>query len=318
MNESDVILCGHGSGHPRTIKASTYNGQRYSQKVNKNGKTWRKGLIGVWRPKNLTDAQRTAYHNKYETILGRNYYSQNKRKYCYVKYSDGRYYSDCSSSQMLTLSAIGLDMPDYNTEGIYDSSRFERVPVNIVNGHITNPDVLKIADMLLYAGADPDRAKREYVGHVEGVYAFANDSGGAEIVEKYQKFLNANYAQLLKSYAGGLLVVDGEYGEKTRAASVVVWKYMCNKYYGTHLTPGNPYFYSASESAADLITNGEIAKHSTFGYILNGVLSGRGYPSIYSGSFTSETRKALLLFQAKHNLSQTGRMTGAAWAALFN
>ena len=73
MKESDVILCGHGSGNPRTIKASTYNSQRYSQKVTKDGKTWRKGLVAVMRPMALTDKLRPAFKAKYSTILGRNY-----------------------------------------------------------------------------------------------------------------------------------------------------------------------------------------------------------------------------------------------------
>lgn len=316
MKESDVILCGHGSGFPRTIKADVYNGQRYSQKVTKNGKTWRKGLVAVMRPKRLTDDLRKAYHDKYSTILGRNYYSQTKRKYCYTKYSDGKYYSDCSSSQCLTLAAIGLDMPDFNTVGIFESDRFEKVLVHVENGHILDPEVLRVGDLLLYAGADPDRVL--HIGHVEGVYEIASGPVGGESVEKYQKFLNENYAQLLKSYAGGLLSVDGEYGEKTRAASVTIWKYMANKYYGANLDPANHNFYESSKAVADDILNAEVTKHPTFGYILNGILSGRGFGDVYGGTFTAKTRGALLAFQKAKLLPQTGRLSGDVWLKLFN
>ena len=314
MKESDVILCGHGSGTPRTIRADKYNGQRYSQKVTKNGKTWRKGVVAVMRPKGLTDDLRRAYKAKYTTILGRNIYSQAKRKYCYKKYEDGKYYSDCSSSQMLTLAEIGMEMPDYNTVEIFESSKFEKVLITIENGHIKNPELLKVGDQLLYAGSDPSRPL--CIGHVEGVYSF---SGGAEdAVQLYQKFLNENYRDIVLSLFGELLLIDGEYGYKTRAASVAVWKYMYNKYYGGNLTPTNPNFLGASERAASDVLNSEISKHHTFGYILNGVLSGRGYAAVCSGEFTNATRDGVIKLQADAGIPQTGRMSAATWYALFN
>ena len=46
---------------------------------------------------NATD-KRKAVRAKYSEIIGRNEYSQARRNYCYKKYSDGKYYSDCSSS----------------------------------------------------------------------------------------------------------------------------------------------------------------------------------------------------------------------------
>ena len=314
MKESDIILCGHGSGTPRTIRADKYNGQRYSQKVTKNGKTWRKGVVAVMRPKALTDDLRRAYKAKYTTILGRNLYSQAKRKYCYKKYEDGKYYSDCSSSQMLTLKEIGLDMPDYNTVEIFESSKFENILVTIEDGHIKNPELLKIGDQLLYAGADPSRPL--CIGHVEGVFSIASKAETA--TELYQIFLNDNYKDILFTLFGEYLLVDGEYGYKTRAASVAVWKYMVNKYYGANLTPTNPNFYGASERAAAEVLNSEIAIHPTFGYILNGVLSGRGYAAICSGTFANATRDGVIKLQADAGIPQTGRMSAATWYALFN
>ena len=182
MKEADVTLCGHGSGTPRITSAAKYNSYRYSQIVNKDGKTWRKGIICVLRPKGMTDTLRKAYHDKYKTILGRNHYSQDKRGYCYIPYSDGKYYSDCSSSQCLTLKAIGLPIPNYNTEGMYDSSAFTRLDIKIEKGHIVEPEKLKVGDQILYAGANPDRAEREYVGHVEGVYAIGGSEQSAKLM----------------------------------------------------------------------------------------------------------------------------------------
>jgi hypothetical protein len=55
-----------------------------------------------------------------------------------------------------------------NTAGIYESDLFEEVPVQIVNGHIVNPEILKVADCLLFRGNDPSRPLQ--IGHVEGVF----------------------------------------------------------------------------------------------------------------------------------------------------
>lgn len=315
MKESDIIICGHGSGTPRTTNMEKYLTSRYNQTVTKGSVTWHKGLVAVLRPKGMTDPLRNDFQRKYATILGRNNYSQTLRKYCYTPYKDGRYYSDCSSSQCLTLSGIGLNIPDYNTVEMYQSSRFEKILVGIEKGHIKNPELLKVGDQLLFAGSDPTRPLR--IGHVEGVYSIGG-SRFDDIVAKYQAFLNKNYKQLLVMYCGEVLEVDGDYGSKTRAASVAIWKYMYNKYYDGHLTPSNPYFYESSEEAAEDITNGEVAKHPTYGYILNGVLAGRGYKSVFGSSITAETTAGILALQGDKSIPQTGRLSGETWKALFN
>ncbi len=117
---------------------------------------------------------RIKVRDKYKTILGRNKYSQAKRAYCYKKYSDGKYYSDCSSSIAATYKACGFpityggsSLP--NTVGMYHSKDLVQVPVKIESGIIQNPELLRIGDMLLFAGSDTSRAKAGYVGHVEMV-----------------------------------------------------------------------------------------------------------------------------------------------------
>lgn len=124
-------------------------------------------------------------------------------------------------------------------------------------------------------------------------------------IKNYQKWLNANYLQILKSAGVGQLVVDGEYGPKTRAASLAVWKYMANKYYGAELTIGNDKFLSYSKQISAKMTDAEIAKHYTLQEIKNGVLAGRGFSTIKE-------------FQKARGLSQTGKMNADTWYALFN
>jgi len=154
MTDNDITICGHGSGTPSTKNLQSYCTARYNS-IATNGK--RKQLVAVMRPKNVTDTQRKQFHDKYKTILGRNVYSQPRRNYCYKKFTDGKYYSDCSSSYCLTWKEIGVNIPLLNSVGIYESSSFTKVDVKILNGHITNPEVLKVGDALLFAGNDASR-----------------------------------------------------------------------------------------------------------------------------------------------------------------
>lgn len=168
ITEKDITICGHGSGRPSTKNLYTYTSTRYAQKAS-NGK--HKGIVAVRRFKGLTDKDRSNFHDTYKTILGRNYYSQSLRAYVYKPYSNGKYYSDCSSSGIATLAKMGFKFPYYlNTAGIYNNDDlFEDVPVKIKDGHITNPEVLEVVDAILYVGNDPSRPKQ--IGHVEWVYA---------------------------------------------------------------------------------------------------------------------------------------------------
>ena len=168
ITEKDITICGHGSGRPSTKNLYTYTATRYAQKAS-NGK--HKGIVAVRWLKGLTDKDRAKFHDTYKTILGRNYYSQSLRAYVYKPYTNGKYYSDCSSSGIATLAKMGVRFPYYlNTAGIYTNDDFfEDVPVKIKDGHITNPEVLEVADAILYIGNDPARPKQ--IGHVEWVYA---------------------------------------------------------------------------------------------------------------------------------------------------
>lgn len=113
--------------------------------------------------------RRIKVRDKYREILGRNIYSQARRNYCFKKYSDGKYYSDCSSSVSYTYIEAGEGFGVMRTTDMYASSKFVDVPVVIQKGQIKNPEVLKIGDMLLFAGSDAGRKKWGYVGHVEMV-----------------------------------------------------------------------------------------------------------------------------------------------------
>lgn len=101
-----------------------------------------------------------------------------------------------------------------------------------------------------------------------------------EKVMNFQKWLNTNYAQILKTAGVGQLVVDGDYGPKTRAAAIAVWKYMANKYYGATLTIGNTNFLNACKQAATKMTDAEVKAHYTLQEIQIGILAGKGFDSL--------------------------------------
>jgi hypothetical protein len=159
-----------------------YLALRWSQFAS-NGK--RKGVVAVRRLKGLTDDNRQLFQQYYSSIIGRNTYSQNLREYCYTMYKGG-FYSDCSSSGILTFKKIGFKFPwTLNTAAIYESNLFESVPVSIKDGHITNPEVLKVGDCLLFAGNDASRPLQ--IGHVEYIYNMPKVSN-TTLTEKKETF----------------------------------------------------------------------------------------------------------------------------------
>ena len=309
MTDNDIVICGHGWDKPSTKNLREYSAQRYSQYA-PNGK--HKGIVSVKRLKAMSDQGRVLFHDTYKTILGRNYYDQDLRDYVYKKYKDGNYYSDCSSSICATYAKIGYSCPLYNTAGMYNSSIFETVPVEIYAGHIQNPEILKVGDAILFVGDDPKRPLQ--IGHVEAVYEIKNAPQPAKgNVSEFQKFLNAYYSDTVKKCCGSLLTVNNTYDKKTRSAALGVWKYMSNKYYGTKLTIGNDNFYGSSKEAAKKMTETEVQKHPTLAEILQGVLSGKGY---YSGSMDcvigNETHAAI------KKMTGSEKIDANMWYKLFN
>lgn len=119
--------------------------------------------------------KRLAVRNAYREIIGRNFYSQSLRNYCYVKFSDGKYYSDCSSSISHAYKKAGFGFGILNTVGMYGNKDFQKVAVTIKGGIIQNPAQLRIGDMLLFAGKDSSRKASGYVGHVEMVGEISGD-----------------------------------------------------------------------------------------------------------------------------------------------
>lgn len=317
-----ITLAGHGSGRPSKKDMNTYCRGRQ-----KKGK----GLVEVLRLP-MTDAQRKKMHDAYKEILGRNYYNQNLRAYCYKAYKDGKYYSDCSSSIGLTaqkagVSGVGL----FNTAEMH--KHWPKVKnVVIVNGIIQNPEVLKVGDALMFRGSDPTRPLG--IGHTEMVYEIhKTDTGSGTVtqttptasskntesnVKKGQKWLNKNYGETIKKHCGALLGEDGAYGTKSRAAAICVWKDLCNRKHGAKLDPSNSNFLDSCKKAAK---NATIKKGSsgTFVYLIEFVLAAKGfYFGAMDAEFGSGLYAAVKSFQKERGLTVDGVVGPDTWYALFN
>ena len=164
---------------------------------------------------------RAAVIRKYEEILGRNKYSQARRNYAYKKYSDGQYYSDCSSSVAMAYKEAGYPFYDNNgsynpnTVGMYQAKSLMDVPVEIKNGIIQNPEVLRQSDMLLFAGSDNSRKYADCVGHVEMVAKTGNKvtiyghGSGTPRATEMNAYCKKRYSQKVSTVIGnkGLLKV---------------------------------------------------------------------------------------------------------------
>lgn len=124
---------------------------------------------------------RKQFHDIYTGILDRNIYSQDYRQYVLTPKSDGKYYSDCSSSGAAIFQKLGIDIGLLNTAGMHYSSKAKKVNVRIIDGHIVDEDVkqLKVGMCLMYAGSDPQRPLQ--IGHVEYVYEINGTSSESMI-----------------------------------------------------------------------------------------------------------------------------------------
>ena len=121
------------------------------------------------------EEKRNAVADQYSKIIGKNKYSHPLRDYCFVPYKDGCTYSDSSSSIAYSYAAAGYGFGNLDEVGMYQSDKFEDVPVIIKGGVIQNPEVLRIGDILFFAGVDKDRSYVNYCGSVEMVNSIGDD-----------------------------------------------------------------------------------------------------------------------------------------------
>lgn len=239
------------------------------------------------------EEKRLMVRNKYRTIIGRNRYSQDLRNYCYKKYRNGYYYSDCSSSISHTYKEVGLSFGILNTVGMWTSSKLTDVPVVIKNGIIQNPEVLRIGDMLLFAGTNASRKNYGYVGHVEMVGEISGKT-----VTLYGHGSGNPKKHEMNAYC------KSRYSKKTRNTSLghtglIRVRRFIQDDGATTVKTTTPISTSALTKGA----TGQAVKDMQTKLIALGFSCG-SYGA--DGDFGADTQKAVIAFQDAYNLLQTG------------
>lgn len=139
-----------------------------------------------------------------------------------------------------------------------------------------------------------------------------------------QQWLNTYYGALIVKCFNDLLIVDGEYGSKSRAAALAVWKDLMNRKYRTKLTPTNTNFFESCKKAAVNATV-KYGSTGTFTLICQLILSARGY---YTGAMDTDCKsnmcKSIQAYKKKNGLKveseDADKCTCDAdmWYSLFN
>lgn len=110
--------------------------------------------------------------DKSSPMIGRNIYSQSLRQYAIEPYSDGKYYSDCSSMCSAAYMTAGYNVGWNNTYSFCDHKDFYTVPCAQSGQHLIKPEnVLKVADLIIWPG------HMSMVHHIEGETIYIQDHG---------------------------------------------------------------------------------------------------------------------------------------------
>ena len=136
-------------------------------------------------------------------------------------------------------------------------------------------------------------------------------------VKSYQCWLNTWYCRLLCQYCGGCLEEDGVYGEKTRGASLAVWKDILNRLYGCSLSVDSPDFGEKCRNSAAraVIKNGSTG---TLTAIAEGILAAKGfYRENIDAVFGNGMEMAVRSFQKAHGLDTDGIIGKETWRRLL-
>ena len=239
--------------------------------------------------------------------------------------------ADCSSGVAANIRAVGINLENEELKKIpvscttrnlrpqCDDHGFE---VLTDKKYLDSPDYLLEGDILLCEGH-----------HVATNLTTGSKAGGTtekpatntkpgtlpdSNVKKGQKWLNSCYGATLEKYLSEKLKVDGEYGTKSRAAAVCVWKDVCNRKYNAKLDPSNSNFLSSCKKAAKKVVIKKGAS-GTFVYLIEFILSAKGY---YTGamdaSFGSGLQAAVKAFQKAIGLKADGVVGAETWYKLFN
>ena len=114
------------------------------------------------------------------------------------------------------------------------------------------------------------------------------------------------YGTLLKKHCGSILTLDGQYGSRTRKASLTVWKDVVNRLYGGKLSFDGELFDSECMNTARTIVL-SFGSSGTLTAIAEGILAAEGmYLGNIDAQFGTEMKKSTKAFQMKYGLVPDG------------
>ena len=136
-------------------------------------------------------------------------------------------------------------------------------------------------------------------------------------VKEYQEWINRWYGTLLEKYCGGTLKLDGQYGSKTRKASLTVWKDVVNRLYGGALKlEGEKFDTACADKARAIVLS--LGSTGTLTAIAEGILAVAGpYTGDIDAQFGTEMEKSTKAFQMKYGLDPDGEIGKETWTVLF-
>ena len=239
--------------------------------------------------------------------------------------------ADCSSGVSANIRATGI---------LQKNEELQKIPVSCTTRnlkpqcdehgfdvltdkkYLTSPDYLLEGDILLCEGH-----------HVATNLTTGSKAGGTtekptaatkpgtlpdSNVKKGQKWLNSCYGATLENYLGEKLKVDGEYGTKSRAAAVCIWKDVSNRKNSAKLDPSNKNFLDSCKKAAKKATIKK-GTSGTFVYLAEFILSAKGfYFGAMDASFGSGLTASVKSFQKEKGLTADGVIGPNTWYKLFN
>ncbi len=139
-------------------------------------------------------------------------------------------------------------------------------------------------------------------------------------VGEFQAWLNKNFGKEIrkcKACGSKLLVVDNDYGPKTKAAATVAYQVTCNKKFDAGLVVDG-IFGKKSKAFGNraLVKKGKKGK---FVYIVQGLLGANGcYPGEFDGVAGSIIQSGIKTFQGMNGLERDGKCGAETYYALLN
>lgn len=168
-------------------------------------------------------------------------------------------------------------------------------------------------------GRVADYLKDKKVDAKESSTVVASNKMQMASVSQYQKWLNRNFGKEIKkcrTCGKNLLVVDNEYGAKTKAASIVAYQVTCNKKFGANLVVDG-IFGNKSKTYGNraLVKKGKKGK---FVYLVQGVLCAKGcYPGTFDGSAGNILQAGIKTYQGMNGLRRDGKCGANTYKALL-